>query len=475
MIMKATDEQGAIVRAARALGGPHDGLKVSAFAGTGKTTILNMIDKNVRGRRLYLAYNRAIKEEAAGRFGSETDVKTLHGLAYSALRIARSGRKPGMPGLTALARALGSNAPDHGLIYEARATLMRWCQSNDTELALSHVNSGNPRRQEVLALARDLYALLRPGSKVRGLPIPHDLYVKEWGLQGAPLLDRYDLVYLDEAQDANPVVLQALQAAKSVIYVGDEHQQIYTWRGSVDAMRKVSFPEHHLTRSFRFGVRIANVANQILAHKRLSSPLYPIQGNPNIDSQLRTVNPMQDHTRIYRQNNDLIADAIQLRRLKKQVHLVGDREELITMLQALSALREGKAVRHPLLAGVKDWPDLLQRLQTQRGRDSVLSQGVRLMDDYSGNLERVYEVLAMVETPDEGAPDGILCTTAHRSKGREWNSVVLGSDFQRVLAQADPGAPLDGEMNLLYVAVTRARQVLDITQCAYLGALLGVV
>ena len=46
-----------------------------------------------------------------------------------------------------------------------------------------------------------------------------------------------------------------------VIYVGDAHQQIYEWRGAVNAMKRLPLPQTLLTQSFRFGDQIADVAN----------------------------------------------------------------------------------------------------------------------------------------------------------------------------------------------------------------------
>ena len=49
-----------------------------------------------------------------------------------------------------------------------------------------------------------------------------------------------------------------------MIYVGDAHQQIYAWRGAVNAMQQMPLPESRLTTSFRFGDAIADVANNLL-------------------------------------------------------------------------------------------------------------------------------------------------------------------------------------------------------------------
>ena len=53
------------------------------------------------------------------------------------------------------------------------------------------------------------------------------------------------------------------QKNAQVIYVGDAHQQIYAWRGAVNAMQQLPMPESRLTTSFRFGEEIADVANNL--------------------------------------------------------------------------------------------------------------------------------------------------------------------------------------------------------------------
>ncbi|MFP3355401.1 DNA helicase, partial [Pseudoalteromonas sp. SIMBA_153] len=71
------------------------------------------------------------------------------------------------------------------------------------------------------------------------------------------------------------------QQSRQVIYVGDAHQQIYEWRGAVNAMKKLPLPQTLLTQSFRFGEPIAEVANTLL--KALQEDV-PLKGNPNKQS-----------------------------------------------------------------------------------------------------------------------------------------------------------------------------------------------
>jgi superfamily I DNA/RNA helicase len=62
----------------------------------------------------------------------------------------------------------------------------------------------------------------------------------------------------------------------------------------------------------------------------------------------------------------------------------------------------------------------------------------------------------------------LVLSTAHKSKGREWNCVKLENDF--LYRESKNYSP--EESNLLYVAATRAQHVLDITECEAIQELL---
>src|SRR5262245_28243002 len=59
-------------------------LKINAFAGTGKTTTLAMIGKSTPRRGAYLAFNKAIAEDARGKFPNTVSCSTIHSLAFRA-------------------------------------------------------------------------------------------------------------------------------------------------------------------------------------------------------------------------------------------------------------------------------------------------------------------------------------------------------------------------------------------------------
>jgi superfamily I DNA/RNA helicase len=115
------------------------------------------------------------------------------------------------------------------------------------------------------------------------IPLGHDGYLKVWALEHPKLPSEY--ILLDEAQDTNAVVLGVLHEQDAqIVYAGDKHQQIYEWRGAINAMEKITgCDEAFLTQSFRFGDVIASAAARVLA---TLGEQHRIRGNPAVSSRI---------------------------------------------------------------------------------------------------------------------------------------------------------------------------------------------
>jgi hypothetical protein len=111
---------------------------------------------------------------------------------------------------------------------------------------------------------------------------------------------------------------------------------------------------------------------------------------------------------------------------------------------------------------------------------SDLRAMVKLIDDY-GPDALISAVDRLVDEPSDtgnkpmalttAKPD-VIVSTAHKAKGREWASVLIGEDFYppKIDETGEQKEAEPGELRLAYVAVTRARLVLDRGSLRWLDA-----
>lgn len=467
MSFAPTDEQQAII-SAFATG---ESMVVTAGAGTGKTSTLRLLADSTEGKGLYLAYNKAIQLEADGTFPSNCSCRTAHSLAYPIL--FKTGLKdrlnqPRLPGRTT-ARILGipTNGFQHNdtvLADWVLASLVmegvkKFCFSADREPNAYHVpkvdgldEEANEQFKTFLApFIRKAWADLTNKSGKLPWNKTHDIYLKLWALTN-PVL-RFDFILFDEAQDANPVIEQVVRNQKAqVVMVGDQCQAIYAWRGAKDAMAK--FPAKHrltLSQSFRFGPDVAAEANKFLG---LLDADLRIKGFDKIASTVTTLGTEVDAI-LCRTNAQVISEALQAQTSGKKVAIVGGTREIEAFAKAAQSLQANEGTSFPDLAMFKTWGEVQQFVETEA---TDLKTMVRLIDEYGTEA-----ILAICKQCSNEESADLIVSTAHKSKGREWNRVRIAADFK---APEDGATPSRPELMLCYVSVTRAKLALD---CSVLG------
>ncbi len=466
-----TDEQRAIVAEALAL--KRGNLKVVAGAGTGKTSTSIEIAAPLsrRGARiLYLAYNAPIRTEAKRKFGNLADVYTVHGMAYRGVgaRYLKRRHGPLYPShIEPLMDLDGRDlpVPPGQLARLVLQTITSFLYSRHFRIQDKHLPATVRRAKDhqykdlVLQTAEHCFRKISPDAKT-DLPLPHDVYLKYWHLIGSPGTESYDLVLMDEAQDSNGVTVAALEACPAVVWIGDSHQQIYAFRGAVDAMSTVSGPELPLTQSFRYGEAIATLANAVLAGKR-NRPKFQLRGLATKESVIGRVHPREPHTRLYRTNVELLKDAMFFTDKGERIAIVGDQSDLRSKLESAWRLKNGerRGIRHPLISMFSTYEALED--YAADAYDPEVGQVVSVLEQYSG---RVGEVLNLLARRLDEKSAKIVLTTAHRAKGREWANVVIAPDFDNLLQGQRKLTPFerDAELNLVYVAVTRATERLEL-------------
>jgi hypothetical protein len=350
----------------------------------------------------------------------------------------------------------------------AMDTVARFCHSAAAELRPHHVPAipglDEPKTTAALAevvvpLARCAWAdLSRPDG---GLRFAHDHYLKLWQLS-APRLD-CEVVLLDEAQDANPVIADLVDRQQHAqrILVGDRSQAIYGWRGAIDAMATFNADARlALSQSFRFGPAIAAEANKWLG--LLGAPLR-LRGSGQIASRLGAL--AQPDAVLCRTNAEAVTQLLAAAEVGRRAALVGGGNEIRRLAEAAVSLRAGLPTDHPELFAFKTWGEV-QDYVAQDTAGSDLKVMVGLIDRHGPEL--VIDVMDRL-VPEQSAE--LVVSTAHKAKGREWPTVRIAADFRE--PKGEQASLARSEAMLAYVAVTRARQILDNDGLAWLDRYLA--
>ena len=470
--MLATDEQISIVKAAVETQREGRDLKIEAGPGTGKTATLRLVAKHLRdttncSRLLYLAFNRELANEAKKKFSNLAEVRTLHSLAHHCMRVNRTGREIGRISTRDAIEILALRKNDNLRARRALQTLDGYTSSADDEVSIRHVprhfRRKNPAAAETaVGDAQGLFDAVRADRRdAASLPLPHDIYLKTWHLCGTPGIEQYETILFDEAQDANATIVSALANHRHVIYVGDEHQQIYDWRGAVDALSQVEGVERQLTLSFRFGPAIAEAANKILdAKQQKLTSNFRLRGNQSVDSRIGPIDVEKPHTRLYRTNNTALEDMIFLGDIGRKPALVGGTKTIVSALQGVWLIHEDMAhrARHPALRFYSTWDELLDSVEAKNVPPEI-SQATSMVENFQERIPELIERLRNGRKEEDGLA---LVSTLHKSKGREWPQVLIASDCDSLLDREDGSNPPDSELNLAYVGVTRAQNILKI-------------
>lgn len=467
-------------------------LVVKAGPGTGKTqTLVGYARRRNRQRGLYVAYNKAIQVEATERFqGTGVKASTGHALAFRGFGAKYRHKLTGTLPLFDIAEALdlGDGSGEGrtralALASWVRDTVLGFCHSADPDFDPRHVPREAARlasltgpgateeewRAFIMALARELWD--RMCDEDNGVPMIHDGYLKLYQLS-SPRLD-YDYLMEDEAQDENPCLGAILggQAAPKVL-VGDEAQAIYRWRGARDALGEAvrrGGTERLLTGSFRFGERIAGVANGLLAMRGQAGRIVGLGGADAVGP----VDPTRPRILLSRSNAGVFSRTVDALLAEESWWHVGWDSYRFDQILEVYLLWNGEpqAVKDPLLRlfdtfeALKDYAEEVQ--------DFEMLSRIKVVERYGRHIPALTEAIRnRVGAAESMASARVVLSTAHKAKGLEFGQVVLDGDFLELCGVANlvkqaGGKPeeerrefverLIEEVNLIFVAATRAK------------------
>ncbi|HVU57270.1 MAG TPA: 3'-5' exonuclease, partial [Puia sp.] len=288
-------------------------------------------------------------------------------------------------------------------------------------------------------------------------------------------------ILFDEGQDASAVMLDIFMKQKATkVIVGDIHQQIYAWRHAVNSLEKTDFKTFHLSISFRFPQDIAQLASNILDWKR------HLHGSDrvNIIGQGNETKEISKAT-IARTNLGLLLKAIEYitdNRNVRQIYFEGninsytyadDGASLYDVLNLYNSKHDH--IRDKLIKSMKDIDELDEYIE--KTEDVQLSMMSEIVKEYGDEIYSIIKSLKNLHVEgDDKAKAEMIFSTVHRAKGMEYDVVYLVNDFiteerlekikseQKESKDALSLSKLNEEINLLYVAVTRAKYKLYIPE-----------
>ena len=486
--MELTSEQLAIIQS-------NGDIKINAVAGSGKTTTVIEYARTrpQSSRILYLAVNKSVKLEASHKFSLKgmrnVKVDTAHSLAYKNI-IYKYGYKVKSAGYQTSEivellgiKGTGEKHMEYVLANHVSKFIAYFCNSDKMKVQeLNYSETINDPKAK--AFVMKYYAFIEKQTRIflskmdKGdIEITHDFYLKKFQLS-RPILP-FDYILFDEGQDASAAMLDVFLTQKATkVIVGDTHQQIYGWRFAVNSLEKAEFQTFHLSNSFRFGHSIAKLALDVLNWKKILNIKYEAK----LEGMGEKGKP-KTKAYIARTNLGLLVKAIDTvvdGRMAKKIYCEGnfnsytyadDGASLYDVLNLYIGKRD--RIRDKLLALMPSMKDLEEYVE--KTEDVQLGMMVELVKEYGAELPKIIKTIKEKHLENEDRDKAeIIFSTVHRSKGMEYDEVVLVKDFMtkekletRIKENGDKKvdiAKLNEEINLVYVAITRAKWKLHIPE-----------
>ena len=301
----------------------------------------------------------------------------------------------------------------------------------------------------------------------------------------AKLCPKYDVVFIDEAQDLSPVQWKMVdiirENSKYVILAGDDDQAIYGWAGA-DVKKFQKSPSKKdiiLPQSYRVPIQIQNIANKILERipdKRRVKKHWKAREEEGLINHISTI----EDAPLYK--GDWLILARTNDRLEKIKPILKD-------MGIYFQFKGRKSYRASLFRGVLNytrWADKNEKLSLTETRDILdwctgdyvlkeerlydlkefgFSHTDRWFDVFTLDIEGCLYIREMLRHGEKLSQNArVQLSTIHSAKGGEATNVLLILDNTKTIREATEKSleKEDEENRVWYVGVTRTKQNLYI-------------
>ena len=472
--------------------------KINAVAGSGKTTtLLEYAKQNKHLKILYLAYNKSLQQSIQKKLSeyelSNMSISTIHSLAYNKIEAYRYTLAHDLK-VQVIERVLCSfeqtvNQRNNYYPIPEYIALMKdlvnfYCNSSLIALDLKLIE--NYKKQSDLS-AKILELINKDTSRVlahlkhilssmknKQIDATHDFYLKMFYLNKKISSNLgYDLILVDEAQDISDVMIGIVESQNCRrVYVGDSFQQIYSFRYAINALNKIDLPSYKLTKSFRFSNEYAkDLQRRInsLYEKNSTKPLN-ISGIDSKTSFHRDcIDEDKQYTIISRSTFGLIQELVQHIHSDKKFYFEGGYNSYSFMNQTVYSIFYLKEKKNDkvTLDEIKDFESIYELEQFAKDtKNQDYLNIIKFINTYGDNIFDINKKIKDRLTTNKEEAD-IIFTTTHKSKGLEYEQVLMTNDFITKKEISNPKSKLshlriNEELNIYYVAATRVKKAIDL-------------
>jgi superfamily I DNA/RNA helicase len=465
--MNPTPEQDAILEAANTT---PDNLMLNAYAGTGKSATLKLIDRASRTRpAMYLVFSKrnqleAIASQKAGEFNDTTAIKTFNGLGHGiwAKAIAHPLTLDKAKSRTLWAELVdGLGKADRNDAWRNYSVVMdgmekakslgyvpkdiKVAQSLITASDLAHAMDERPNEYAAELIDQLLRESIRRAYS--GLIDFNDqIYMP--ALFGGTF-PKFPRIMVDEYQDQSPVnhkMLERLVKGR-LIGVGDPFQNIYGFRGAKSggmaaAVTTYSMTQLPLSVSFRCPSAIVEAAQWRVPSFRASR----VGGQVNELKRLVGADIPDDAVILCRNNAPLLRIAFRLLSAGRSVSVVGSElgPRLVAIMKKLGSDSDSKT---KVIDAIEQWRE--EKLLANSKSANDLADCMRVFADHGSTLGGMVSYAQHIFAQC----GSIRLMTGHKSKGLEFATVYW----------LDPALCDEREQdrNLAYVITTRSSNELN--------------
>lgn len=450
---------------------------VEAVAGSGKSTTIVEALKLAKGSTIFLAFNKAIADELKAR---GVNARTFHSLTFTPVMRSRNQQQPTLDKLERLCKA--NMHFDDLLLYKVFAMRLVGlakqtgigCLVDDREEAWVDICAHHdlePEHEDAeigrgIELAR---ALLDWSNASPLVDFDDMLYLS---VKDGIALNKFDMVFVDEAQDTNAIqraiLKKIMHKGSRIVAVGDPAQAIYGFRGADSNSLNLIAEEFNckklpLSITYRCPTSVVNYAQQWVSHIQAADgaaegevTALGTKWDPSVFEAGDLV--------VCRKTAPLITTAFKLVRARKPVMVMG--REIGQGLKSLIKKMNARNIDQ-LSDKLEAYRDREVDKLVRKGEDAKVEALTDKVDSILFLIEGLYEsernIPALERAIDDLFSDkrnATIFATIHKSKGLEADRVFWLDRSQCPAQWARKEWQREQEINLCYVAATRAKKAL---------------